>query len=561
MTEFPHFVLFLPILHHFPLNQRGSMSALLPYLPSQVDSASISTHFKSISFNNGVISPPVSAASSPNDNITLLVPASPVSPASASTSSPVSPISAASPASSTSSASPTADKANRSPSQTPETLRCKWLSCTSTFENAELLYSHLCDVHVGRKSTNNLSLTCRWANCRVITVKRDHITSHIRVHVPLKPYKCDFCQKNFKRPQDLKKHVKTHAEDSPSTADGRKASAAEARPAYRSNGYPDQYPLHSHGSVDYGYNYHQQDYTHPMYHQPYVPRNRYNQVSPPGSVSVPTGFGAEQFGASYEQDLASRKRVHDAAFDFLDDIKRARITPNYNADMAARLSTIEQIVGIAPYGQPFPTTSTPASHPLPSPEYQGFRQLPPFRSQQELLEADQFFTQLSSNLPLKPADSGVPAYTLPSNGYSAQYAGSFAQVSPSQSANATPPANGYPTLTPSANANYVGGASHPQLGSRCDYDNGRRFSVGVLQRSSKLSATTAAEDDLTQQLGKLRVTAPEPESDQVARHAEVIKRMRALIAAMLSEYSAGLGSDQKGKQKEKSGLYPSVAVF
>jgi hypothetical protein len=32
--------------------------------------------------------------------------------------------------------------------------------------------------------------------------------------VPLKPHKCDFCGKSFKRPQDLKKHVKTHADDS-----------------------------------------------------------------------------------------------------------------------------------------------------------------------------------------------------------------------------------------------------------------------------------------------------------------------------------------------------------
>lgn len=34
------------------------------------------------------------------------------------------------------------------------------------------------------------------------------------MHVPLKPHKCDFCGKAFKRPQDLKKHVKTHADDS-----------------------------------------------------------------------------------------------------------------------------------------------------------------------------------------------------------------------------------------------------------------------------------------------------------------------------------------------------------
>ena len=73
---------------------------------------------------------------------------------------------------------------------------------------------HVCERHVGRKSTNNLNLTCAWGNCRTATVKRDHITSHIRVHVPLKPHKCDFCGKSFKRPQDLKKHVKTHADDS-----------------------------------------------------------------------------------------------------------------------------------------------------------------------------------------------------------------------------------------------------------------------------------------------------------------------------------------------------------
>jgi hypothetical protein len=73
---------------------------------------------------------------------------------------------------------------------------------------------HVCERHVGRKSTNNLNLTCQWGNCRTTTVKRDHITSHIRVHVPLKPHKCDFCGKAFKRPQDLKKHVKTHADDS-----------------------------------------------------------------------------------------------------------------------------------------------------------------------------------------------------------------------------------------------------------------------------------------------------------------------------------------------------------
>ncbi|KAJ2298078.1 hypothetical protein IWW54_006691, partial [Coemansia sp. RSA 2705] len=75
-----------------------------------------------------------------------------------------------------------------------------------------VLYMHITNDHVGRKSTGNLCLECKWEGCSVKRTKRDHITSHIRVHVPLKPYKCTLCAKTFKRPQDLKKHEKTHSE-------------------------------------------------------------------------------------------------------------------------------------------------------------------------------------------------------------------------------------------------------------------------------------------------------------------------------------------------------------
>ncbi|KAL9069074.1 MAG: hypothetical protein Q9157_006288, partial [Trypethelium eluteriae] len=121
-----------------------------------------------------------------------------------------------------------------STSNAVDSLTCQWNGCGERCANPEQLYDHVCERHIGRKSTNNLCLTCQWGTCRTTTVKRDHITSHIRVHVPLKPHKCDFCQKAFKRPQDLKKHVKTHADDS--------VLIRSPEPNQRMNGTPQAFP-------------------------------------------------------------------------------------------------------------------------------------------------------------------------------------------------------------------------------------------------------------------------------------------------------------------------------
>ena len=107
-------------------------------------------------------------------------------------------------------ASPSLPDQSPPPVQPTTTHACLWEGCTSTFVDADALYNHLCNDHIGRKSTNNLCLTCKWKDCNTTCAKRDHITSHLRVHTPLKPHVCEVCQKSFKRPQDLKKHEKIH---------------------------------------------------------------------------------------------------------------------------------------------------------------------------------------------------------------------------------------------------------------------------------------------------------------------------------------------------------------
>lgn len=90
---------------------------------------------------------------------------------------------------------------------------CHWQECLTQFSTAEDLFNHVCSTHIGRKSAGTLSLECKWTGCQARASKRDHLTSHCRVHIALKPHVCSVCTKAFKRPQDLKKHEKIHTEE------------------------------------------------------------------------------------------------------------------------------------------------------------------------------------------------------------------------------------------------------------------------------------------------------------------------------------------------------------
>ncbi|PNS17938.1 hypothetical protein CAC42_3897 [Sphaceloma murrayae] len=207
-----------------------------------------------------------------------------------------------------------------------ETLTCQWVGCGERCANAEQLYEHVCERHVGRKSTNNLNLTCQWGACRTTTVKRDHITSHMRVHVPLKPHKCDFCGKSFKRPQDLKKHVKTHADDSVllrspesnmnNNSNGQNGFPADTKGYYPGHDLNGAYPPPPGQHV--GAN-------NSNFYPNAQPYSGYGQVNYPGT------------SLADQQSMDTRRRAIEALNDFLGDVKRRALDPHAYYDVGSRL--------------------------------------------------------------------------------------------------------------------------------------------------------------------------------------------------------------------------------
>ncbi|KAK5684910.1 hypothetical protein LTS10_002985 [Elasticomyces elasticus] len=233
-------------------------------------------------------------------------------------------------------------QASATPSSTVDNLTCQWSGCGERTDTAEALYDHVCERHVGRKSTNNLNLTCQWGACRTTTVKRDHITSHIRVHVPLKPHKCDFCGKSFKRPQDLKKHVKTHADDSvlansPGQGANGRGAVGGGNGNMTSNGKSQSsfYPSHDNGmnGTPYG------GYQHNLAAGngggvAYAAHAGHGQYAGYGSVSYPNSAAVQDL-----QSIDTRRRAIEALNDFLGDIKRRALNPTDYYDVGQRLGS------------------------------------------------------------------------------------------------------------------------------------------------------------------------------------------------------------------------------
>ncbi|KAF2405078.1 hypothetical protein EJ06DRAFT_502029 [Trichodelitschia bisporula] len=305
-------------------------------------------------------------------------------------------------------------------------LVCQWQGCGERCATAEQLYDHVCERHVGRKSTNNLNLTCQWGNCRTTTVKRDHITSHIRVHVPLKPHKCDFCGKAFKRPQDLKKHVKTHADDSVllRSPEPNRAAGAQAYPGQQGKLFTDLQALAATASGYYPDHHGIQG--QPVYYPPpgSNPSAYHGGPSPQqGSAYGPVYYAVSQPQNSNAEYELRKRAAFDALNEFFGDAKRRAIDPTTYYDVGHRLMALQNVQlpilngyagGVSDYGSAGPAVAS-APAPLLQPQYS--LPLPNLRTKSDLVNIDQFLEQLQSTVYENSSQAAAAGVAQPGTHY------------------------------------------------------------------------------------------------------------------------------------------------
>ncbi len=533
-----------------------------------------------------------------------------------------------------------------------EILTCKWNKCGQKFSTADKLYAHLCNSHVGRKSTNNLQLNCNWEKCNIKTVKRDHITSHIRVHVPLKPYKCDVCTKRFKRPQDLKKHLKTHADESvlfnPSDSldpqhqlqhqlqqqqqqqqqhiyqNNNLTNNSQSRytlgAAYYEFPQPQMAAYASNTMIAFDPRYQMASLTqYPLIYQPQTIQTtnpNFTQLLPQQYISQQPP--AVQYIDPQPDYTNGLKRKQDMITAFYHDIKRTKSAPQYTPDMATRLANLEALLDVTPNGinhnnhSTTPSFSSSASIPASNSSSISSTK----SSHHDLLEADKFFSTLSSNMENNNANPNKsPLSTTPTTTRMPIIDSTITlpQIKPITPINLKPinsttpthlplPTTSlYPVLNPNdvinnTNNNGINGnkiqqsqpssyplttpihhqhlqpmltTMYPQVGSRYDSsDSNHRFYYS-LSKTSTSNDNAKEEDELISGFETLKINDDNKNNiDEINRHRVTVETARLIIASLLSKFSneenAGIEVKKEedriyeSKKEGTKSLYPTI---
>ncbi|KAL4252497.1 hypothetical protein ABKN59_002774 [Abortiporus biennis] len=318
---------------------------------------------------------------------------------------------------------------------------CQWVDCDKLLPDPESLYNHLCNDHIGRKSTGNLCLTCKWKDCGTTCAKRDHITSHLRVHTPLKPHICEICKKSFKRPQDLKKHEKIHTEEHHAQHKHSKAITV-ADPNYVSRVRGDstralsqpksKQPLNSsvsaerisvplaraksdsvslsESSSDFGVlPTPSPDIAHSPIHYNAADHNPHELYGMQNQLPSWEVLRSDGSSTSITPGTTGAKRSYDYGMgEFFTDVKKRRVNPSYDSHMAERLNTLQHSQSLS-NATGRRVTVGPPSHPPSSfsPRSVSFD----IRSAEELAAVNEFLITLGRDV------SGPP----PSNSNSGRH--------------------------------------------------------------------------------------------------------------------------------------------